>query len=115
MKIVYHRTLTPERWKNLSFAEQMSNVGSEVFRAMRWRRTDDKLFRLSVERALELLDLTIEVSSGTGARLRELTRLREALVDFFLFDNIFASTDRSWETYFGAFDIAASKVRASRV
>jgi hypothetical protein len=92
----------------------MSNVGSEVFRAMRWRLKDEKLFRASLDRALELLDLTIEVSVETGARLRELTRLREALVDFFLYDNIFASTDRNWENYFGAFDLEASKIRASR-
>lgn len=114
MKLIHHRSLTSERWMRLSFPEQMANVGSEVFRALKWRPMNDKHFRLAVERALELLDLTIEVSSGTGARLRELTRLREALVDFFLFDNVFASTDRGWETYFGTFDIAASKVRASR-
>jgi hypothetical protein len=115
MKLIYHTTLTPERWMRFSFAEQMANVGSEIFRAMRWRGEDEKLFRTSVDRTVELLDLTIEVSSGAGgARIRELTRLREGLVDYLLYDNVFASSDRSWESYFGAFDLAASKVRASR-
>ena len=107
MKRLYHKDLTLERWQKFSFSEQMANIGSEVFRAMSWRQRNREYSRLALERALELLDLTLEAVAKSGSRLKELTRLREALVDYFLFDNVYGSTDKSWETYFGAFNYAA--------
>jgi len=41
------------------------------------------------------------------AQLKELTRLREALADYFVFDNNFNSTDKKWQDYFFAFNYAA--------
>jgi hypothetical protein len=37
-----------------------------------------------------------------------LTRLREALADHFVFDNLYGSTDESWRRYFHAFTYAAA-------
>ena len=107
MKLIYHKGLTLERWGGFSFCEQMANIGSEVFRAMSWRQKNPEYSRLALERALELLDLTLQVVINSGSRLRELTRLRETLVDYFLFDNTYSSSNKSWETYFGAFNYAA--------
>ena len=109
---IYHKDLTLERWQKFSFYEQMANIGSEIFRAMNWRQKNREYSRLALERALELLDLTLEAVAESGSRLRELTRLREALVDYFLFDNAYGSNDKSWENYFGAFNYAAKNPSA---
>ena len=107
MKRIYHKDLTLERWIRFSFCEQMANIGSEVFRAISWKQKNREYSQLAFERALELLDLTLEAVTDSGPRLKELTRLRETLVDYFLFDNAYGSSDKSWETYFGAFNYAA--------
>jgi len=104
---VQHKELAAGRWQTLSFVAQMGNVGSEVERTMLWRAKANADFSTKAfERALELLDLTIADARNRG-RLRELTRVREALVDYFCADNQFGSSDASWRTYFNAFAWAA--------
>ena len=107
MKLLHHKDLTAERWQTFSFYEQMANIGSEVFRAMSWQQRNREYSRLALERALELLDLTLEASIRSRSRLKELARLRETLVDYFSFDNEYGSTDKSWQNYFNAFNYAA--------
>jgi hypothetical protein len=107
MKFVHHKDLTAERWKRFSFCEQMANIGSEVFRAMSWRQKNREYSQKALERALELLDLTLEASVPSRSRLKELARLRETLVDYFSFDNEYCSTDNGWQNYFNAFNYAA--------
>lgn len=90
----------------MSFFEQMANVGSEVERAIKWRETNMVYSQLAFERALELLDLTI-TDTKSYIRLKELSRVREALVDYFQFDNIYASSSQKWRNYFYGFNYAA--------
>jgi hypothetical protein len=102
-----HRDLASGRWNSLSFAEQMANVGSEVERTISWNakgRTD--ISKRAFERALELLDFTI-ADEKNRKRLRELSRVREALADYFAFENDYNSTPESWQKYFRSFLIAA--------
>ena len=102
-----HKDLAAGRWKKMSFCEQMANVGSEVERALNWKaKHNDAYSQKALERALELLDLTAE-SVTTFARLKELTRVREAIVDFFVGSNQFGSTEKSWRKYFFPFAYAA--------
>lgn len=109
-----HTGLTDSRWQALSLAEQLANVGSEVGRAMTWRckgRPDyctNALFR-----GLELLDMTIADPRHRG-RLKELTRLREVLLDYFLGPNEFGSSDAAWHRYFRPFGMAAALERERR-
>ncbi|MBU6389273.1 hypothetical protein KGQ71_02035 [Patescibacteria group bacterium] len=98
-----HTSLANGRWQTLSLAEQLANIGSEVERALRWKSQGNEDYsRLAFERALELLDLSL-ATKLTAAQFSELTRVREALVDYFMGDNLFSSTPKSWRTYFGAF------------
>ena len=100
---IQHRELAAGRWKTFSFAEQMAHVGSEIERAIAWEAKGRQDFsRRAFERALELLDLTIE-DTKTRARLRELLRVREALADHFVFDNSYKSTHDDWRRYFRFF------------
>jgi len=99
-----------KRWFNFSLIEQMANVGAEIGRAIKWKSKDKKLSVASFERGLELLDLAIE-DPKNKKRIRELLLVREMLVDYFCFDNIYGSSDQKWSDYFYNFNYAASLKR----
>jgi hypothetical protein len=102
-----HKELAAGRWNQLPFLEQMANIGSEVERALKWREKQNLDYsRRAFERALELIDLTLDSVTGM-ARLKEIARMREAVVDFFAGSNQFRSTEESWKRYFLAFTYAA--------
>jgi len=111
METVCHKNLTGGRWAELSFAEQMGNVGSEVGRAISWqKRGQEQLKEQALIRAFELLDLTVCDRRWRG-KLKELLRAREALADFFYGDNIYRSSPEFLERYFYHFARAARKNR----
>lgn len=102
-----HKTLAEGRWQSFSLMAQLGNVGSEVERALNWRaKNNPEYSRMALERALELLDLTI-ADPRHRTRLRELTRVREVLLDYFMGPNAHRSTESSWRNYFYAFARAA--------
>jgi len=106
--IYQHKRLAEGNWLKLNFFEQMANIGSEVERAILWGNKNKPYSLKAIERALELLDLTIQ-DPKNRTHLKELLRLREALVDYFYSDNQFSSSDKLWRNYFYAFSYAASK------
>ena len=103
-----HTDLAAGRWQTFPLDEQLANVGSEVERALSWsaKGRPDYSGR-AFERALELLGLTID-DPKHRSRLRELTRLREVLLDYFLGDNEYRSSVESWHRYFHAYGVAVS-------
>ena len=104
----YHKQLANGKWEELSFAQQMANIGSEVERSIKWK-TKDKPERsqLAFFRALELMDFTIADKANLH-RLGELCRTREVLVDYFFANNQYNSSDKLWQTYFRAFNWMAN-------
>lgn len=95
----------------MAFVEQMANIGSEVERALNWQAKNNHTYcQQALERALELIDLTLDTVTGF-ARLKELARVREAIVDYFYGTNQFMSTGASWKRYFLYFAYAARKNR----
>ena len=75
-----HKELAAGRWQKFSFAEQMANIGSEVGRAISWKKKGNELYSgQAFERALELIDLTL-ANTRNFPKLKELARTREALV-----------------------------------
>lgn len=108
---VYHQDLSAGRWFELTFLEQMANIGSEVIRAISWKNKNEEFSRQAIERALELFELTIndKKNRSKASRLKELTRLREVLIDYFYFENKFGSTDENWKRYFNSFSYAVRK------
>jgi hypothetical protein len=104
-----HHDLAAGRWRELSFVEQMANIGSEVERTLNWRaRANVDYSRNAFMRALELVDLTM-AAAATAPRRRELARVREAMVDFFDGANDYGSTTQNWRSYFQAFNYAARR------
>jgi hypothetical protein len=106
-----HSELAAGRWRSLSLLEQLANTGSEVERALNWAaRGNADYSALAVDRALELLDLTIADPKNRG-RLKEVTRLREALLDYFVGPNEFGSSPASWHAYFHAYGMGVALQR----
>jgi len=108
-----HEDLASGRWWQLSLHEQLGNVGSEVGRAIRWRSRDAKIAGGAIERALDLMDLTLNDPRHRlfPPRIRELARAREVLVDFLAGSNEYGSTAESLQRYFDAFASAAALAR----
>ena len=104
-----HKQLASGQWQRLPFIEQMANIDSEIERSLNWRTKNNAAYsERAFERALELIDLTLEDPKNV-ARLKELTRVREALVDFFIGENSFSSTEILWRKYFSNFTYAARR------
>jgi len=49
-----------ERWLKFSKSQQMGAIAAEIMRAKTWQEKDRWNFTSALERALELIDLTIE-------------------------------------------------------
>jgi len=47
------------RWKNFTKRQQLLTIGAEFMRAKNWQGKDKEKFLLALERALELIDLTL--------------------------------------------------------
>ncbi len=105
-----HRDLAAGRWAELSLAEQLGNVGSEVGRMLRWRERDPRVAAGAFERALDLLDLTLADPRWRG-RLREMARARELLCDAATGGGAYGSTLEALDRYFLAFAVSARKSR----
>lgn len=104
-----HKDLAAGRWNDMPFLEQMANIGSEVERALNWQAKRNAIYtQKAVERVLELIDLSLD-SITAHTRLKELARVREAIVDFFIGSNQFGSTEASWRSYFLPFTYAARR------
>lgn len=102
-----HKDLINGNWNKFSMIEQLANIGSEVFRAIDWKNKGNREYsQMAFERALELFYFTI-VDPKNIHHLKEITRTRECLVDYFAGENIYKSTDESWQKYFYAFNYAA--------
>jgi len=104
-----HKNLAEGRWAQMSLSEQMANIGSEVSRALNWKRKNNEKYCLkAVARALELIALTID-NVTVKSHIKELTRLREVILDYFYGNNEFCSSEMLWEKYFNFFNLAARK------
>ncbi|KKW33644.1 MAG: hypothetical protein UY78_C0006G0007 [Parcubacteria group bacterium GW2011_GWA1_53_13] len=103
-----HKTLAAGRWHELSLAQQLGNIGSEVLRAARQEKKDKQLFWAAVERALELFDLTLSDPRWSG-RLREIARAREVFCDAVYGGHLYESSFSSLVRYFDLFALAAMR------
>lgn len=108
--------LNDERWKSMTFVEQMANIGSEVGRTAKWvQKAKPAIAEGAFVRALELIDLTLKFgrldSPYRGNMLKELCRVRE------LFCGAYESSDVTllkWlDKYFGDFALAQRRLAVS--
>lgn len=113
MSEALHRDLSAARWSALSLVEQLGNVGSEISRAVRWTSRNPEMAQGALYRALELMDLTLADPGRrlSPARLREIARAREVVVDFFAGSNEYGSTAAGLQKYFDAYALAARRLK----
>ncbi|MCK4859509.1 MAG: hypothetical protein KAS87_03005 [Candidatus Omnitrophica bacterium] len=84
MENKYHKTLTPEKWQGFSKEDQILNIAAEFSRAKNGLiDNDEKQVLNCLDRAFELLDLTINDSRWRRG-LNELLRLRDVLAQFYI-------------------------------
>lgn len=103
-----HKDLASGRWFELSLIEQLANIGMDIERCIKWKQKGNQDYsRAAFERALDLLYLTVEDPKNRN-RLREILRTREALIDHFVYDNEYNTTDQQWQNYFYQFNYAAA-------
>jgi hypothetical protein len=108
-KICHKELAASGRWFKLSLVEQLVNIGCDIERTIQWKKRGDlEASRQAFYRALELIDFTIADPKNRGSRLREIVRTREALVDHFVYDNVYKTTDEIWHNYFFQFNYAAA-------
>ncbi|MDP3982847.1 MAG: hypothetical protein Q8Q65_02095 [bacterium] len=107
----HHSKSLEESWKKLSIVEQLANIGAEVGRTQNWQDKGNLEYKNNAfYRSLELIDLSLKQPQRLSI-LKELTRLRELLVDFFMGDNQYNSTRVQWQKYFYSFNYAAAMKR----
>ena len=108
MSNIFHTGLE-ERWNTFTLPEQMANIGAEIGRTINWRKKgNSEMSTNAFYRALELVDITVGDFKNKNS-LKELLRVREGLVDFFMGNNIYKSSNETWEKYFFYFNLAARK------
>lgn len=98
--MIIHKDLANGRWNTFSLFDQLGNVGTDVERAISWKKRgklDDS--EKALERGLELLQFTI-LDPKNKNRRKELFRVKEALLDYFYGDNEYGSSDALWQQYF---------------
>lgn len=102
-----HTKLENGHWFELTLYEQLGNVGTEVGRMVRARkRKNSPDFLNARDRALELLDLTI-ADPKRKHQLREITRVREVLIDSISEKSSYNSDLAALDRYFINFAYAA--------
>lgn len=102
----FHQNLHKGKWNKLDLVEQMANIGSEISRTINWKRKSQKDAQTSFYRALELIELTLNAPKNK-TRVKEITRVKEMLVDWYLNNPLYRSTDQDWQKYFLQFNLAA--------
>ena len=104
------------RWFEFTLAEQMSNIGSEVNRYVKWKnKNQEDLAQKAFERALELMNLSmLDKKFYNTPKLKEIGRLKETFIDTVSFGNNYNVPLDFFQKYFLDFGIIASKQRDRR-
>ena len=99
-----------DMWRELTFVQQMANIGAEVGRSIKaTRKNQTNRANSAIDRALELLYATIECNtSGHHGRLKELLRIRDEYLKLF-FEGTFDQDADNIEKYFMHFATAESR------
>ena len=85
MTLKFHKGLTLKRWRKLSRDQQILNLAAELNRAKNWiKRKNNVLADDCLQRALELVDLTIEAEKQGPGFLKEILGFRKAIAAFYV-------------------------------
>lgn len=90
-------------WFNMTIEEQISNIGSEVNRAIKWKnKGNEKRSTGFCRKAIEFLQLTKE-DDKNRTRKKEFDFCIEELEDYFIGENKYNTNDEMLTKYYDAF------------
>lgn len=90
-------------WYNMPVGLQLANVGSEVNRALSWKKRGNTQRTVSFcNKAIDFLEI-MKTDEKNRNRIGELNFCIEELKDFFFGDNIYGTTDETLMKYYDAF------------
>lgn len=90
-------------WYSMPVNVQLANVGSEVGRAISWKKRGNKQRMLSFcNKAIEFLEI-MKTDDKNIDRVGELDSCIEELKDYFMGQNIYETTDDVLMKYYDAF------------
>lgn len=96
-------------WNRMPLAVRLGNIGAEVARMGNFYKIGKRAAaEKALERALELIDLTIQADNPKPV-LRELLRLREAVAQVLFSSKEFLVSEESLNQYFLPFALLARK------
>lgn len=107
-----HKNVSAGRWGVMSLAEQMGNIGSEIGRARIAQDENSDRLRGSIDRALDLFDLTLADERWRGRRF-ELARARELFCAASVGEEMYKTSLADLERYFMQFAMAVAIRRDS--
>lgn len=91
-------------WLTRPITFQMSNIGSEVSRSLKWTAKKNKpRADIAIDRALELFDFTIDANVENHARLTEILKARDEFCDYFLNNNTYHTDPARMQKYYDGF------------
>ena len=91
------------RWFEMPVGMQISNIGSEVNRALRWKNKNEPEKMMSFyQKAIELIRLT-EEDPKNAHRKNELHFCEEELADYFLGENLYGTTPGMITKFYDSF------------
>ena len=91
------------KWFSMPLGVQISNVGSEVNRAIRYRNKNDRQKAENFcDKAVEFLEIMKRDPKNT-ARINEFNAAIDELNDYFKGNNTYQTTDRVLTRYYDAF------------
>ena len=94
--IAFHKDMTLEKWASKPPSWQVLSIASELGRAESALKCGLlESFKASLERVLELIDLTVEANLTNGGFIGEMLRFREVLAGIYV--------DPSPQSYAGQF------------
>ena len=83
-----HAGLSTQRWKSFTPTQQILMIANEMNRGQKmFDKNDIYGIKLSIERVLYLLDITIAINTSFGLR-KELLRLRDLVAELYIIDKI---------------------------
>ena len=92
-----------EKWFSMPIGTQISNIGSEVSRAITWKnKGNDKRKEGFCNKAIMYLNLSVEDPKNKH-RAGELSLCIEELRDYFLGENLYGTADAVLHKYYDAF------------
>ena len=104
-----HKNLAAGRWYELTLAEQLGNIGSEVSRARLSQGKDEARFWNAVIRGQELFFLSLGDARWSAWRKKEIGRAYEVFCDAILGGKEYNSDLASLDRYFTNFALLAMK------